>query len=211
MRIIMILVAGLLSGVAVHAQRSEKTGEMTKPYYLHSFFISVNTGIHFLSPNKATFPPVYIHPELTVARNVTLGPQLLMYKYKHFVQYTTDNSPTGNRVLFPEDKTVYTHTYIGLKGAYHLRDLFEKLLSVKINKVYDFYGSLMAGYNFVSLKTESAYQEPASDSEEARLRVGALAGMKVIRNRRVGGFVELGYSDYGFGTVGLSWFLSNSK
>jgi hypothetical protein len=190
-------------------ERSERANSGA-PYYQQTWFISLNGGVHFFQSQRTTFPPLFLQPEITVYKNITVGPQVLMYKYKDYVQYTTDNSHlTGAKTIYPDDKTTYTHMFYGLKAAYHVNDMITKYLKFRMPKELDIYVAGLLGTNSVSVKSDSQFQEATAEAEEERMRGSIMLGAKVIRTNKLGGFVEFGYNDYGYGVFGLSWLISN--
>lgn len=205
-KLILLLFAALFCGSMVYAQRPYNPSEMTTPYYLQSKFISVNGGMYFFQKERTTSIPVYINPSIVVMRNFEVGLLAIHYTYKHYVEYES-TTVTSDQILYPEDQDKFSHIFIGVKGAYHLSDLLLKYAKINLSKKWDLYASGMAGYNMIGHSSE-AINPLDKDSEEARARFGLGVGIRYIRTKRFAFSTEFGWNDYGYGSLGLTYFVS---
>ncbi len=209
-RIFLTVLILVVIGADAFGQRERSERSMTKPYYLQKGFISLNGGFYYFQRQKTLSLPLFLNPDITVARNITVGPLLTYFKYKHYVQYD-ENSTGGVKTLYPDDLTTYNHILVAVKGTYHFNDIFTKLLKIEIPKQYGLYASVFAGYNIVSVKSDSELWTATKDYEDSNMKAGFSVGIRFLHNKKFGGFMEYGVNSYGYGAFGLTWLISREK
>ena len=207
-KLVLLAFAILIGNVVVFAQRPYNPSEMSKPYYLSSKFISINGGLYFFQPQRTISVPIFLNPSIIVTRNIEVGLHVIYYRYKHYVEYESDLQPIiPDQTFYPSDQDKFTHIFIGVKGAYHLSDVLLRYAKINMPKKLDPYGLFMIGYNMNSVSSDA--DTPSNkDYEDSRARVGFGIGIRYIRTKRIGIFTEFGVNDYGYGTLGLTYFVT---
>jgi len=175
-----------------------------------------NMGVSFLSIDKYS-APFMISAEKILSEKWSVGGY-----FGHFLEKVIDDKLwLDSNEYFTSNKANYKHTYLnfGLKASYHF---FNPTCFLPPTK-FDPYLSAMLGYTiktgthpFLSNeeflphnadgdpvdpgKGNSAFLNP----EKAGLNFGVFGGLRYMHDDHLGFFVELGYSNTAFGTIGAT-------
>jgi len=200
LRIALFTLIALIMAGGVDAKKKKK---LRKPFFQETSAMNIDGGLVFLKTQSSTTLPVFLSAQMTVANNVSVGVQVLHFQYKHFL---LDEEPNGHFTEWPEEheEISYGHMLIALKAAYHLNDVFKSGLKINVPKKWDLYVALVAGYNIISA---SGTGTPTIEGEKKAPRIGISAGGRYLYSDRIGFFMDFGYSDYGYGSLGLSVLL----
>lgn len=181
-------------------KQGSKKRKAALPYYQIQNFLTINFGFFYFKAPRTTTLPVYFNPEITLSRNMTIGIQAMHFQYKSFTQFKDKESADYGYSEFKEYSTKYNHLLAALKLSYHLNDIVRDNLSILVNpEKMDLYVSGLAGYNFV-------FPKPTS-TKFSKLRLGFAVGGRILYSKRLAFFMEYGFSDYGYGSLGASWLL----
>lgn len=209
-KLILLTFVALFCGSMVFAQRPYNPSEMTTPYYSQPKFFSVSGGMYFFQKERTTSIPLYINPSIVIIKNLEVGLHMIHYTYKHYVEYES-NTVSSDLTLYPEDADKFSHIFIGIKTSYHLSDILLQYAKVNLSKKWDLYASGMAGYNMIGHSSDGAVNPLNKDAEETRARFGLGVGIRYIRTKRVAFNTEFGWNDYGYGSLGLTYFISKGN
>ena len=148
------------------------------------------------SGRKVATPPINFITEVTIARNVSLGPMVTYFQFRR----SEFEAVNATRWVDPELR--YHETMIGLKFEYHINSAVEKLIRKRIPQhIVDVYTTGWGGYSFV----KSASQLPDDDliSYNEKFRGGLGIGARSLVLKWMGFSLESGYSSYGYVSFGL--------
>lgn len=188
--------------------------------YAHEFkSLFFNLGVSFLSVKPYSFP-------FTISGEKVFGEKFSVGGYiGHFIEKIIvgekNNTDTNSYYYFVANRENYKHNYInfGLKGSYHF---FSPSFFLNV-EYFDLYVSAMLGYTaatstfpFLDNEKDLPYNENgnAVTREQGQgqykkpnkngINYGAFVGLKYMYDPHLGFFVEVGYSNTAFATIGIS-------
>ena len=187
---------------------------MINAYELQSIFF--NAGVSFLSINTYS-APFTVSGEKAFNRNFSAGGY-----FGHFIEKVRDKADhLDSNQYFSSNKSNYKHTYynFGIKGTYHYFNP-----SFILNpRQFDLYATVMLGYSiataphpfleneeYLPYDAKGNYREPGQgksaflDPEKKGINYGAFVGMRYMYDNNLGFFVEGGYSNTAFATLGVT-------
>jgi len=193
---------------------AEESPPMVNAYELQSLF--VNAGVSFLSLNTYS-APFTISVEKAFNRNFSAGGY-----FGHFIEKVRDKTDyLDSNQYFSSNKSNYKHTYynFGIKGAYHYLNP-----SFILNpRYFDVYATVILGYSIAAapypfLNNETYlpydengnYQEPGQgknaflNPEKKGINYGAFIGLRYMYDHNLGFYVEGGYSNTAFASIGIT-------
>lgn len=197
-----------LSVFAISAQEYEKRPqELSKDqnqelYYQHPGKFSLHLSNFMFGNVKSVSMPISINPQVTIFKNFTAGPTFTYFKSKYAY------NAAHNVQVWENSDEVYRSLMPGLKGEYHLMPLLDKMTNKPIKAMYvDLYVHSWVGYQFV-LGDFGTRENPNYKDQYQALRGGVGVGVRSMLLPFLGVFLEVGYSQVGYGSFGLSFKLN---
>jgi len=185
-------------------REKDKERKVIRPYYEKAGYINLNLGVQLFKRPRTSSLPIYLHPEVTVAKNISVGFDIMYYRYQHDIEYDSYTN-------WPEEDIKFSHLMIGAKASYHLTEHISSL-GLNINPAnFDFYASGLVGYNLIFGDGQDNFgNQITSDFEKKDLRYGISVGLRRIYSNQIGLFFEAGFASYGFASFGATWLFGKA-
>lgn len=194
----------LLLPLCSFAQQSQQwkygDGFSKSPFYEKPGSITLHFSNHMFSGRKVATPPLNFSPQVTAARNFTLGPVITYFQFKN----ASFEAVNATRWVNPDIR--YHELMAGLRAEYHFTGLMEKIINRKIpHYILDLYAGGWGGYSFVFVSHADADKNLENANERARM--GMVLGARSLVLKWMGFSIEGGYSSYGYCSFGLFFFV----
>jgi len=166
------------------------------PFYKKPGSISIQVNNFMFSGRKVATLPVNLHFAVTPFKNVTLGPMVTYFQFKH----SEFEAINATRWINPDIR--YHEMMAGFRAEYHLNDLLQTMMRRRIPQhIVDVYVAGWGGYSFVWVNHEKAEQDLVTSNE--KFRGGFSFGARSLVLKWLGFSLEGGYSSYGYCSFGI--------
>ena len=170
-------------------------------YYQRTGTFVIHVSNHMFHKDKPVTVPVSFNPEVTIFRNLTLGPLFSYFQFKN----ASAEGPNATR--WTGSHIRYHQFLAGVKSNYHLNPMFERIFERPIpNEIIDIYLSAWTGYSFVMVKDSDADADLVNSNKKIRGGVGL--GFRSMIFPFLGVSLEGGYSSFGYASFGLTFVVN---
>lgn len=167
------------------------------PFYRIPGSIHFNLSNYMIMRVPSVGMPLNYDLQVTVFKNFTGGVLFTHYQFKQV-------SPEGvNASRFTGSDTKYNQFMLGAKASYHFNKLIEKIVNRHIaSDIIDIYLTGWMGYSFARSRDEEHSEELIESNK--KIRSGIALGARSMVIRRLGFFIEAGYSSFAYGSFGIT-------
>ncbi len=200
----------------------DNTGETNAMYHkgvnmlsvgISPFTYSYGSAFYYYNNYSSgmTMPPLTANFQHGINDYISVG--LAAGRYGRYYKW---ENPIYSTTLIEKYKSTYSYTFFGVVGEFHYSKLFDEIFQVNSSEKGDLYVGLIAGafisswkeknlvydYNYTTGNYEQRVSEAKYSSTAGLFR--SYVGGRYYFTPNFAGFMELGYSGFGYLTLGIT-------